>query len=400
VGNYLEAPALRLHLLGPFQLEADGRVTPVDRWKSKKAVTLLKYLVTQRRRPVSRERLQEILFPEAQDPEQAAHDLHVTVYLLRRALEPDRPRYQDSSYITRTKGFYAFCSDVRCWIDLEEFEECCQRGSRLTDTDSDAAIDAYERALSLYRGDFLPEDEYDDWTTGPRDQYRELYLEATLALANLLINRRSDNLRAARLCRTALRRDPGREELYQVLLRALIQAGHRAEAAFKYRQCVKVLREELGLAPSPETRALLATAAGPAEVDVTETTELIDPEHPGPFVCERHEFVAFLRLELRRQRRGGHGVTLISLEIKEGRAAEQRLPEVIFPVLRQGDVVCQWGARRILVQFPCTDPRASQVIGRRLGRAIKRFPAGSVTVCCRCLLPSAEPAALSLESLF
>lgn len=50
--------------------------------------------------------------------------------------------------------------------------------------------------------------------------------------------------------------DPLREAGYQRLMRAQAAAGHRAEALRAYQACRRVLSEELGVDPSPETEAL------------------------------------------------------------------------------------------------------------------------------------------------
>ena len=46
-----------------------------------------------------------------------------------------------------------------------------------------------------------------------------------------------------------------RETGWQRLMRALAAAGNRAEALRAYAQCKKLLADELGVAPSPETEA-------------------------------------------------------------------------------------------------------------------------------------------------
>lgn len=48
--------------------------------------------------------------------------------------------------------------------------------------------------------------------------------------------------------------EPMRESAYQRLMRALADAGNRAEAIKVYERCRRVLDEELGVPPSAKTR--------------------------------------------------------------------------------------------------------------------------------------------------
>jgi DNA-binding SARP family transcriptional activator len=54
----------------------------------------------------------------------------------------------------------------------------------------------------------------------------------------------------------ALRWEPFRESLYRLLMRAHAGAGNRAEALRAYERCRRLLADELGVGPPPETEAL------------------------------------------------------------------------------------------------------------------------------------------------
>lgn len=97
---------------------------------------------------------------------------------------------------------------------------------------------------------------YDDWTVTPREKFRELYFSATLQAAQLLADVHQDYAGAVSLCRAALAREPYREELHRAAIGHLVRSGRYGEAAHQYRTCERLLNEEFGLSPSPETRAL------------------------------------------------------------------------------------------------------------------------------------------------
>ncbi len=84
---------MHVHLLGPLHVEVDGRVLDVSTWKSKRAVTLLKYLVARAGERVPRDVLVDLLWPDSEDGYKSTHNLHTVVYYLRRTLEPELRRY-------------------------------------------------------------------------------------------------------------------------------------------------------------------------------------------------------------------------------------------------------------------------------------------------------------------
>ena len=62
---------------------------------------------------------------------------------------------------------------------------------------------------------------------------------------------------AAQLAREVVELEPFRETGWQRLIRALAGGGNRAEALRAYAQCKKLLADELGVAPPPETEAIV-----------------------------------------------------------------------------------------------------------------------------------------------
>jgi DNA-binding SARP family transcriptional activator len=67
---------------------------------------------------------------------------------------------------------------------------------------------------------------------------------------------------AAEAARDAVAIAPLRETSHQLLMRALASAGNTAEALKAYENCRKLIASELGVDPSPQTRAVYEEILG------------------------------------------------------------------------------------------------------------------------------------------
>jgi DNA-binding SARP family transcriptional activator len=110
---------------------------------------------------------------------------------------------------------------------------------------------------SFMRGDLLP-DSYDEWVVAERERLRQLRLHALEAIC-----RRHVELgcfpQATEAALTAVSIDPLRESAHLAVIQAHLAEGDNAEALRQYRLLERVLRDQLGLAPSNVTRESVGT---------------------------------------------------------------------------------------------------------------------------------------------
>ena len=108
--------------------------------------------------------------------------------------------------------------------------------------------------------ELLP-DWYDDWVLFERERFRQLGLHALEALAEqqLAAGRPRQALEAAL---AAVRCEPLRESAHRTLIRVHLAERNAGEALRQYDQCRRLLRDRLGLEPSPELSALVGSLTG------------------------------------------------------------------------------------------------------------------------------------------
>jgi DNA-binding SARP family transcriptional activator len=248
------SPFLEIRCLGAFELYRQGRLAVPDMLKRRKAMNLLQILLIHGGHRVARDALEELLWPEA-DPEAAANRFYVLVHTLRRLVEPS---HQDQHwvFICNDGDRYYFNPEAPYRLDIREFREYIGLGERRErQGDVSEAIDAYETAVELYRGDLLEDESYAEWCYEEREVLKEMFLATLRRLAGLHMEQ-SVPEKSVEAYRRALTVDPLREENHQGLMRALWAAGRRDEALRQYQICREVLLRELDVGPLVETDEL------------------------------------------------------------------------------------------------------------------------------------------------
>ena len=240
------SPSLSVHLLGKLRVTLND--VPVSYWPSGRGCSVFKYLLTHRNPWPPREMLMEAFWPNAA-PDSARNCLNVAVHGLRRALRAAA----DVPIVVLEGGTYRLHPDVRLWLDVEEFERSVGRWRELEESgEPTLAASEYELAASLYQGDFLADDPYEDWPVLTRERLRLAYLD-TLGRLSQLHLRNAQYASCAVLCQRIIERDPCREDAHRRLMQCYSRQGQPHLALRLYWACVEALRDELEVEVSPAT---------------------------------------------------------------------------------------------------------------------------------------------------
>lgn len=235
---------LSISLLGPFHVSLDGRT--LSGFESNKVRALLAYLAVESGRPHARDSLATLLWPNYLN-RSAVNNLRSVLANLRHVIG-------DSSatppFLIISRDTIQFNSTADYELDVDAFRSATTCSMREADT-----------LLATYRGNFLegfalPDNEvFEEWLQGRREQLRREMLEALDWLAARALQQ-SGYSEAAAHARRQLEMDNLRESSHRQLIRALALLGQRTEALVQFELCSHLLREELDVEPSAETRAL------------------------------------------------------------------------------------------------------------------------------------------------
>ena len=251
-----EPPPLDIYCLGPFQVNLG--VTPIadEEWKRRKVKSLLKYIASSRDMCASKDEIIDVFWPDI-DPDAANNNFYRTLHHLRRLLD-ENAASDNANYVLFEGGMVRLSAELVARIDTEDFERLAREGRRIASAGNhDLALLSLEAAVQLYRGDFLADDPYEDWTQPKREHLREVYFSTLTRLSDLHAQRRNWDA-ACEYLRRILALDNTREDIHLRLISCLASSGNHSEAIKQYQRCERALKEELETEPAPETKAFFS----------------------------------------------------------------------------------------------------------------------------------------------
>jgi DNA-binding SARP family transcriptional activator len=266
------AERLAIQLLGDFRVSVGPRTIAERDWTLRKAKSLVKLLALAPRHRLHREHVIDRLWPDM-GPEDGANNLHRTLYVVRRILEPDLVPRRASSYLQLRHDLLMLEAPGGLWIDVEAFLAAA-RAAR-----EERTPQAYREALRLYTGDLVLEDPCEDWAIASRERLSGLRVTLLVRLAG--VQEQSGNLSAAiAALHQAVAIDPVHEEAQGLLMRLLMQAGRRYEALRQYQALRAALQRELDVEPDASLQALYQDIRAGCAAQVSRSTGLRIVEEP------------------------------------------------------------------------------------------------------------------------
>lgn len=237
------APTLAIRAFGRGQVWANGKLISASEWQTKAVRELFFYFLAMGK-PVTREQVGSVLWPETNEPARLRLRFKNEIYRLRRAMGQETIVYEDE--------YYQLNPAIDREYDVESFEAYLTR-ARSAATPAEQ-ISFYRQAIALVNGDYL-EDIDALWVTPERERLRQASIAARLALAGMYLKegQYADGLQ---VCQRILELDPTEETAYRLKMEMHGRLGDRAALIRTYQSCAAKMREIFGQAPSQETQAV------------------------------------------------------------------------------------------------------------------------------------------------
>jgi predicted ATPase/DNA-binding SARP family transcriptional activator len=234
---------MEFRILGPLEVRAHGRSLRLGGPKQR---ALLAVLLLHAGEVVPRERLIDQLWGES-PPKTASDVLRVLVSKLRKALGAGAVRTRPPGYVLQVDPDE---------IDSAQFQRLLDEGAQLLgDGDAERAAAVLDDALSLWRGPPLTDFTYEPFAQDEIRRLEELRLAALEHKIDAELRLDGSAALVGEL-EALVAEHPYRERFREQQILALYRAGRQAEALAAYQDLRRVLRDDLGIEPSPLMRRL------------------------------------------------------------------------------------------------------------------------------------------------
>jgi predicted ATPase/DNA-binding SARP family transcriptional activator len=352
---------VRIGLLGGFVATVDGRLVE-DRWRLRKAKTLVKLLALAPGHRLHRETVLDLLWPDV-DPRAATNNLHQAIHAARRALGATRIALRDE--------LVWLSPDEALVVDVDTFQAAADEARAGGD------VDQLRGALAQWTGMLLPEDAYESWSASYREGLAETYAALVTRLATALVASGQAEAALALLEPLAAQRVFD-ESLQRSWIAALAALGRRWDALAAYEQLRDALDREYAAEPEPETKATYRRVlVGAASAPVRTPHNL--PEPTSTFIG-RHRELHELSVSLERTRLltltgpGGAGKSRLSVELARRAAATSDFPDGVWRVelagVKEGEIVTSTTAATLGLALPGGRPSELAIADQLAGRSV------------------------------
>lgn len=243
---------LEIFMLGNPSIILNNK--PISGSMSNKAAALLCYLVLNRDKMYSRDKLASIFWDSA-SIETARYNLRYTLWSLRKILDADK---QQAPFIITYKDCCRINPDASIYTDISEMEKLLEENLESTGSD---LIESLNKVKSIYKGEFLEGfyinkcPDFNDWVFFERERLQRKYF-AVLHQLTKLYKSTGSYLKSIEILNEMLKINPLQEELYEELIINYIELGDRGSALNQYKRCSNILRDELNISPNESIRKL------------------------------------------------------------------------------------------------------------------------------------------------
>ena len=243
---------LELRVLGSLVLARDGVEIDDPALRRGRVRDLLQYLVSHR--SCRREELAVAVWPE-HDAASQANNLRVNLRHVLRLLEPDRKTGEPSFFIPHGPERLSLRVGDGLEVDVDRFRDFIDRADKAEAAGQPAlALERFEQALALYRGEYLVDVADPEWSHADRIRLRSDFVRAAIRAAELRLGR-GDPEHALRWAERATAEDDLAESGYRLQALVYQRLGDRSAARAALRLGLERLAAE-GFEAEPESLAL------------------------------------------------------------------------------------------------------------------------------------------------
>ena len=207
-----QVKALRAHFFGKFTIFSMKSNLPIQ-WRTTKSEELFAFLLSNGSRRITKREICDALWPDGSND--ISNSLHTSIYKMKIAMRDEgfdiQIKYNNGCYIMDFP-------EVNC--DIFEFINIYRNIYKPTKKINDENCDLIEKAISLYRDDYLIDNDY-IWSLSEKEIMRERFNSMANGLAKYYFDKR-DYVSAKKIIIKLIDNDNLDESAHELLLNLFI----------------------------------------------------------------------------------------------------------------------------------------------------------------------------------
>lgn len=358
---------------GGLEITNDNVTVNIVELFGKQLVNLLQVLLFHSEKPVQKDELIDILWPESKNPSSA---LKFSIFRLRSELN-EIDFFKDKEVIVTTRKGYILNPNLDWNIDFVELQKAYNQINEGAELLDEKEFKIARKIFRLYQGRFYASPSQLHWILQKQEVFRQMYVKTMMRTScYLYTQKRYDEMMLMNYQAALI--EPFNEGLHYYYMKGLVATRNYREALKYYDELNDIFLSELGTGLSKRFKQLydiiIADHAKKENKDMeTIMRELSnrDQQNQG-FFCSYEIFKYFYELLLKMSVRNEQNYYLIMLQFSDGTLDYEkvgvdfdRVKRLVSSCLRSNDLFTRTSETQLLLLVDCqTEENAHLIIQR------------------------------------
>lgn len=358
---------------GGLEITNDNVTVNIVELFGKQLVNLLQVLLFHSEKPVQKDELIDILWPESKNPSSA---LKFSIFRLRSELN-EIDFFKDKEVIVTTRKGYILNPNLDWNIDFVELQKAYNQINEGTELLDEKEFKIARKIFRLYQGRFYASPSQLHWILQKQEVFRQMYVKTMMRTSCCLYTqKRYDEMMLMNY--QAVLIEPFNEGLHYYYMKGLVATRNYREALKYYDELNDIFLSELGTGLSKRFKQLYDIIIADHAKEENKDMETImrelsnrDQQNQG-FFCSYEIFKYFYELLLKMSVRNEQNYYLIMLQFSDGTLDYEkvgvdfdRVKRLVSSCLRSNDLFTRTSETQLLLLVDCqTEENAHLIIQR------------------------------------
>ncbi len=358
---------------GGLEITNDNVTVNIVELFGKQLVNLLQVLLFHSEKPVQKDELIDILWPESKNPSSA---LKFSIFRLRSELN-EIDFFKDKEVIVTTRKGYILNPNLDWNIDFVELQKAYNQINEGAESLDEKEFKIARKIFRLYQGRFYASPSQLHWILQKQEVFRQMYVKTMMRTSCYLYTQKRYDEMMLMNCQAVLI-EPFNEGLHYYYMKGLVATRNYREALKYYDELNDIFLSELGTGLSKRFKQLYDIIIADHAKEENKDMETIirelsnrDQQNQG-FFCSYEIFKYFYELLLKMSVRNEQNYYLIMLQFSDGTLDYEkvgvdfdRVKRLVSSCLRSNDLFTRTSETQLLLLVDCqTEENAHLIIQR------------------------------------